>query len=265
MTALMISLVLGANQMKLSAPQWTFTDIEAKQGDVYQRRFLTLLGEKSGITVITAADVADVLGLERQRQLLGCADNGASCAAELAGAMGADAVLSGSLAKAGGSYVVTLRGVNTASGQAFATATGRLKTEEELFSWLEQEASAFAARLKESFATYLEDKQRVTYSYRSWPWFVIGGGAVVAIVGAIGFGVSRGILASLRSATAPENEARLVADGQLFQDGGVSLMFAGAGVAAIGAVLLFATRVPDVMVTLVPLNSGGMVAVRGEF
>ena len=39
------------------------------------------------IRVMTSGEVAQVIGLERQKQLLGCSETGASCMAELAGAL----------------------------------------------------------------------------------------------------------------------------------------------------------------------------------
>ncbi len=57
--------------------------------------------------VISQADVASLLGLEGQRQLLGCDD--ASCVAQIAGALDADRLLSGSVALVGHTTVVNVR------------------------------------------------------------------------------------------------------------------------------------------------------------
>jgi TolB-like protein len=55
------------------------------------------LGRDARLSVITTADVATLLGLERQKQLLGCSED--SCVAELTGALGAVFVVSGALAR----------------------------------------------------------------------------------------------------------------------------------------------------------------------
>lgn len=65
--------------------------------------------------VLTAADLRTLLGLERQRQLMGCTE--ASCTAELAGALGARFVLSGSLTKLGAMWQLTLTTLDTQRGQ----------------------------------------------------------------------------------------------------------------------------------------------------
>jgi TolB-like protein len=49
--------------------------------------------------VLSSTDVAAMLGFERQQQLLGCTDS--SCLAEIGGALGADYLLSGQVAKVG--------------------------------------------------------------------------------------------------------------------------------------------------------------------
>lgn len=236
-------LVLSATSMKVSAPPWKLTGLEASEGSIYQSRFLTLLGEKTGLEIITAEDMEAVLGLERQRQMLGCDDGSSNCTAELAAALGADALLTGSVAKVGTSYVITLRGVNTVSGTPFATATARVQGPDAVLQFIESEAKEFAARMTEAFSLYVESKRRpVGYDYKTWPWFVIGGGGFVALLGGAGFIWSRGILSELTGTAEPQNEAALIQRGQLLQDGGVTLMIAGGVVAAAGLTLLFVTR-----------------------
>jgi hypothetical protein len=49
-----------------------------------------------GLDVVTSQDITAVLGLEKQKELLGCSDG--SCLAELGGALGADYVVRGNMA-----------------------------------------------------------------------------------------------------------------------------------------------------------------------
>ncbi len=73
--------------------------------------------------VTTQKDIATVLGVERQRQLLGCGEESSSCATELAGALGARFVLSGSVAKLGDVFQLNLQTQDTTKGQALGRAT----------------------------------------------------------------------------------------------------------------------------------------------
>ena len=264
-------LVLSATSMKVSAPPWKLTGIEASEGSIYQSRFLTLLGEKTGLEIITAEDMEAVLGIERQRQLLGCDDGSSNCTAELAAALGADALLTGSVAKVGASYVITLRGVNTVSGTPFATATTRVQSQDAVLQFIESEAKEFAARMTEAFNLYVESRRRpaanVQYQYKKWPWAFIGSGAGIALLGGGGFLLSRTYLAQIREATfsTVEEDQTRASTGQWLQDGGVVAMIAGGVTAAAGITLLFLTREGAPSLAVIPIPSGGVVVMGGAW
>ncbi len=62
---------------------------------------------------ISSAEIATLLGVERQRQLLGCNEESGSCLAEMTGAIGARFVMSGTLAKLGGVFQLNLQVMDT--------------------------------------------------------------------------------------------------------------------------------------------------------
>jgi hypothetical protein len=64
-----------------------------------------------GFDVITSADVAAVLGVEKQKELLGCGES--SCLTELGGAMGADYIVRGNLASVGPRVALTMTMVDS--------------------------------------------------------------------------------------------------------------------------------------------------------
>ena len=66
------------------------------------------LERRAVFEVVSSRDIAAALGLERQRQLLGCGD-GTSCVAELSGAFGAQLVLSGTLVRMGDAFALNLQ------------------------------------------------------------------------------------------------------------------------------------------------------------
>jgi TolB-like protein len=67
------------------------------------------VAKTAAFDVVSSREVQVLLGIERQKQLLGCADDGSSCLAELSGALGARFVLSGTLAPLGGTWQLTLQ------------------------------------------------------------------------------------------------------------------------------------------------------------
>ena len=68
-------------------------------------------------SVVSSQDVRTMLGQERQKQLLGCSEGASSCLTELAGALGAPFVLSGTLAKLGDTYQLTLQTLDSTRAQ----------------------------------------------------------------------------------------------------------------------------------------------------
>jgi hypothetical protein len=68
-------------------------------------------GKIPGFLAISQEEIGAMLGLERQKQMLGCGNE--SCLAEIGGALGARKVISGSLGKVGVSFVLQLELVDT--------------------------------------------------------------------------------------------------------------------------------------------------------
>jgi hypothetical protein len=64
-----------------------------------------------------------MLGLERQKQLMGCSDASSTCMTELAGALGARLVLTGSVTRLGDAYQLNLQTVDTTKAQPLGRTT----------------------------------------------------------------------------------------------------------------------------------------------
>ncbi len=94
--------------------------------------------------VVSAQDIATLTGLERQKSLMGCSDS-TNCLAELAGAIGARFVLSGSLAKLGAAFQLSLQTLDSHKAQPLGR-TVRLANDVEALRaqlpWAVAEATA---------------------------------------------------------------------------------------------------------------------------
>lgn len=71
--------------------------------------------------VVSSNDVRTLLGVERQRQLMGCGES--SCYTELAGALGSRYVMSGTLAKLGELFELNLQVIDTQSAKPLGRAS----------------------------------------------------------------------------------------------------------------------------------------------
>ncbi len=80
---------------------------------------------KRGVGLVTQKEMIAVLGLEKQRALLGCAND--QCLAELGGALGVDLLLTGSVSKLGQSYLIHLQVVDPAKATTRAQSDRRKK------------------------------------------------------------------------------------------------------------------------------------------
>lgn len=86
--------------------------------------------------VISARDLQSLLGVERQRQLLGCGEEAKSCMAELTDALGARFVMTGTLSRLGEAWQVTLNTLDTQKAQPLGRATRVARSLEALRAML---------------------------------------------------------------------------------------------------------------------------------
>jgi len=96
---------------------------------------------RAGFDVISQADVATLLGVERQRQLLGCSED-ASCLAEIGGALGAEFVLSGQVGQIGSRYHLALQLLDAKKARVAARSAQFCEQSEDALAAASQAALA---------------------------------------------------------------------------------------------------------------------------
>ncbi len=109
LVALAVLPVAGASATRQKA---AVLDVRAVQGvSPGTAAILTAIvvdGASKGFDVISQADVSAMIGFEKQRQMLGCAED-TGCLAEIGGALGVDYVLSGQVGQIGSRYHLSLQ------------------------------------------------------------------------------------------------------------------------------------------------------------
>lgn len=213
---------------------------------------------------ISAGEIATLLGIERQRQLLGCDESGGSCMSEIAGALGAPYVMSGSLARVEGIYQLNLQVTDTTKGRVLARSTKVARDFQSLralIPWAVAEASGTALPPPPSRVLPIS-------------LISVGGASVIAggVLGLIALNEEAAIMGELRSDDM--NRAVVLASADGFQQRlnqtalnrtvALSALLAGAALVGLGAFLL-PPEAPQtgVRATLVPTPAG--VAVVGVF
>src|ERR1700722_7870584 len=80
-------------------------------------------------TVLGAEDIRSMIGMQQQKQSLGCQD--VSCLAELGGALGASTLVTGTLARFGSTYLLTLQLVDVRAAKVARQASLKLKSKSD--------------------------------------------------------------------------------------------------------------------------------------
>lgn len=99
-------------------------NVEPSTADVVTETLVATIRKAGVFAKVTHLRELDTLmGLERQKQVVNCASD--SCVAEIAGSLGADYLLTGSLARLGGSYVFNAKVLDVKRATAVASALHR--------------------------------------------------------------------------------------------------------------------------------------------
>jgi hypothetical protein len=141
LAALSLLLTAGPDHpIQLAAPGLVAVGVDAQKATFFNELLadeLTRAG-LGRVAVVTPAQVSALVGLERQKQLLGC-DEG-SCATELADALGSTGLVLGHLARLGDRYSATVQLLDARDGRRLAGVAGEHLAEDELPAFLRRAA-----------------------------------------------------------------------------------------------------------------------------
>jgi hypothetical protein len=180
---------LGASQpVTLLEGGWVASEVDEKQLEVWSDVLFSELGDY-GITVRRKRDIIQVLGLERQKQLLGC--EAVSCVAEIAQALDADGMIGGSIGKSGASLVLNVR-VTSSAGTQLAAKSVVVPSVEAVLTELKPLARALAEAMAPRLPGRVTIKAKVTPGAKRFWW-------IPASVAVVSLGVGIGLQASARS------------------------------------------------------------------
>lgn len=252
--------------VKLASPGFSVVNVDEKEGALFSEYFARKL-EENGLFVTTSAEISAVLGVERQKQLLGCDEDSTSCIGELAGALGVDGVITGTVGKVGTGFTLSLKIVSAKDASSMATYSTRLEDEDAVFEYLEATAKDVAGKLSP------RGRQEAGATLRDRAWIPAAAGGLLGIGSVFSFtqaaGVHRGIVEApaQRFSDQPALDAE-IAKGRKLETAGVVLATTGAA-ALVGAALMFALggdgAAPPVTAAVAPGPEGAALVIRGGF
>jgi hypothetical protein len=253
-----------ATPLKLASMGFAGLNMDENAARYYSDHFAQQLS-LNGFQVTTASEMTALLGLERQKQLMGCSESAASCIAELANALGVDGVITGNLGRFGSTYQVNLKILSSLDGHPLAVFSSRVKGEEQLLEEYERAARQVYEALRgrmgtgvpqadSSSPTEVESTQPSTG--RRWAWVPAAAGVAVAGAGGICLWQANVRLQALQSA----DKSVPLATAQGYRNEGTALQVAGFTAVGLGAAAVVAGAIFYFTGREIPVNAGAVVA-----
>lgn len=230
--------------VKIAAPGFSQHGLTDSAGDFYADQLAQQLSFH-GLEVVTRTQVAALIGLERQKELLGCHDESGSCGVELAGALGTDGLMLGEAAKVGDQYRISLRIISAKNGEKLSSAVITGSSEDTVLEAFRGAAARVAEETKARARGVSTPSQGVT-TQRSGTqrffWIPAAVGVLGLGTGAFAYVQAKSRFDELRSSSSlvEPTPSRLRNEGQSFQTISMVGMAVGvAGLAAAGSMFAF--------------------------
>ena len=239
MTSFALLMLLSARQVSLASPGWSSPNLDEKRVTFFADHLAAQLS-LAGLRVITQTEVAQALALERQKALIGCSTE--TCLSEISDALGADGLITGTVAKVGKRLALTLKIVASNNGRALALYDNTVGSEAELVDLL----TAQAPRLAEEVRIAVLGKPPPGPGARRFWWLptAVGGAALVAGATLTGLSWSRyAALNAKETSTVGPDPIAYAETGKTFQTAG--LITASIGVAVLLSGLLIFVLAPE--------------------
>jgi hypothetical protein len=281
LAAIALAAVLAANpapapaaapqksSLKLGAPGLKSVGLAAETAAFYGDHLAQQLS-LAGARVITPSEIQALLGVERQKQLLGCSDEGSSCMTELAGALGVDGLLTGTVARVGRGFQVNVKVLDTLTGATLSVVSAQAESEQELIDQLNRVAKALASELfvKLDRAPVISSASRALEGgeMRRRAWIpAVGGAAALGVGLGLALDAQRkydSLLSGTETLADPQGVRR---NGQLAENVSIGL-FAVGGAALVSAGLMYFLGGPtEPQLYVAPVaGGGGMLSISGE-
>lgn len=265
--ALLLIVSATPEPVKVASPGFRVVDISPERGAFYSEHFANRM-QAAGIAIVTEREISAMIGLERQRALLGCSE-GNECMMELANALGVQGILLGDVAKVGSKFQISLKVIDPGDGRVFSLKSIRANDEEGLIDALSTAAAEMSLELQRRFGKAPPEAPKAAGGIAKSIWWIPAvGGALVAGAGALCLGFAYGEYGQLDPSQPPatlgaQQANEIAARGKGLQTASAVLFAVGAA-AAVGAVGIAAFGT-ETRVIAVATPEGGSLGIAGSF
>lgn len=277
LTTTLLCLIASASPIKVAAARFNAVDVSEGRADFYTEHFADRLADE-GVDVVTPREVQTLLGLERQKVLLGCNEMTSSCLAEIGSALGVDGIVLGDVAKVGDGYQMNVKVISAVNGRRYSAKSAKVATEGALLEALTLAAKQIANDLSRELEKPLGAKRVNTdivvlekpatepSAARKFWWLPVVAGVAIGAGGGVGLGLAESHRAKLeRENLTPQQAGELLSSGQTART--LGWVGVGVGAAAIGTgvlMLVLGKDAPAVPVASLSSN-GAVVGLSGSF
>ena len=279
-----LTTALAAGPVTLAAPEFNTLNVSADTARFCSEHLAQQFVAR-GVQVTTARQIAALLGMERQKQLLGCTSEGTSCMAELSAALGADGVILGDLGRLGKKYQINIKVLRAQNAEVVATWARAVGSEDDLLESLSDAAAELTPKIDQAFHRKAVAAAAAAKAgpgpaievpaaapmLRTWPLVptIVAGG--LAVAGGVCFGLAASAHSQLTDSTRPAGSMSPDVANSLENQGNAlqwasRIAFAGAGAAAITAGILYFTSGKSPVTAGVTVSPGsGSASLQGRF
>lgn len=258
--------------LRVAVPELRVVNVDPKLGAFYAEHLAQELAH-FGLQAQSPRDIAAVLGLERQKQLLGCADE-LCTTSKLGAALEVDGIVVGSVTRLDKNYVLDVRVVSSGDARVLATANATTDDNDRLVGTLVVVAEQLARQTAAKLGRTLPDSSAVEVvrgpsRVRRSSWIPAAVGVAAVAAGTVMLVQARSTYDRLtipQAALLTQAEAQALGQqGSTYQTvGWVGVGVGAAALAAGAAMLIFGgTEVVRAGVALGPDGAG--VTLAGEF
>ncbi len=197
----------AAGKIRVVVLNVSTTDARLKAlAESVSEQILTELGHVRSLDLVGTSDMATMVGLERQKAMMGCGEQSSECMAEISSALGAPWVLTGTLGRAGKATRIDLKLIRARDGRATYRDGRNFNEESETFDLvtamlkglvaeLGATSDATAAPAMPGATTPAPVDSAPTISQpgpplRWQPWATVGAGGVALVVGGVVAGLA---------------------------------------------------------------------------
>ncbi|MGV3623130.1 MAG: hypothetical protein ACO1OB_20085 [Archangium sp.] len=278
LTTTLLCLVASASPIKVATARFNAVDVSEGRADFYTEHFADRLADE-GVDVVTPREVQTLLGLERQKALLGCDEMTSSCLAEIGSALGVDGIVLGDVAKVGDGYQMNVKIISAVNGRRLSAKSARIASEGALLEALTVAAKQIAVDLSRELDKPLGARRadadigvtevpaaREPSAARTFWWLPAAAGVAIGAAGGVGLGIAESNRARLASENLSAPQAsELLSNGQTART--LGWVGVGVGAAALGTGLLMLILGGDTPAAPVATVSadGAVVGFAGRF